>query len=193
MMVRTVGAACHPARGIGGIGGPSFTVLPRLFHFAFFSLPLPLPLPFGSFVKTPLIKSWCWAVLCGTASWWAHAASPGAPAPAAPSASKATMQCYIGTSTITTRCPTLLPYTDVSRQAARDPLLLVGQSVSIQGVHEQPGGGLLSKSYAKDPVLPLRFICPSGGLPQDHVLRGTVTKTGEVDGHVVLVMNRCNG
>lgn len=98
------------------------------------------------------------AALCASASLQAQTA-PAAPAKQQAVTQQATkqgarkplpMQCYIGTTTATTRCPAVLRTQDVVRQAARNALPLEGRQVSMAGMKLQPGVGPYPHSYAKD-------------------------------------------
>ena len=139
------------------------------------------------------------AALCASASLQAQTA-PAAPAPhgaqqATPQVARKPlpMQCYIGTTTATTRCPAVLSTQDVVRQAGRNALPLEGRLVSMAGMKLQPGVGPFPKSYAKDASVPVRVVCPAAAQPSSTTLKGMIVKTSEVGGMWVLEMNRCDG
>lgn len=103
------------------------------------------------------------------------------------------MQCYIGSTTATTRCPAVLSTQDVVRQAVGNLLPLEGRMVSLKGMRQHPGVGSYPKSYAKDTEVPVRVVCPATAQPTSTTLKGTIVKTSEVGGFRVLEMDRCDG
>lgn len=133
------------------------------------------------------------AALCASASLQAQTV-PAAQQTAPQEARKPLpMQCYIGTTTATTRCPAVLRTQDVVRQAARNALPLEGRQVSMAGMKLQPGVGPFPKSYAKDASVPVRVVCPAAAQPSGTTLKGMIVKTSDMGGMRVLEMDRCDG